>query len=216
MIKNLIAFAGLSLGAWGVAAAQLERLDVAYDADIYSVYVVMDIQAPAAAVRKILTDYEQLSRLNKSITSSRIIDSERSDTTRVLTRIKNCVLFFCLDVEKIEDVKEDSNGRIVVNIVPDSSDFRSGQAMWEVQSTAYGSRVIHYARLEPDVWVPSWLGYAVIKNTIRQEIQESFATLECLSLANCEQTPLVTNKMEPEGGFNDSQAGSHEMVAWEY
>jgi hypothetical protein len=86
----------------------------------------------------------------------------------------------------VEDITEDGNGRIVVRIVPDESNFRSGVAMWEVHSTENGSRVVHYARIEPDVWVPPWLGSAIVKDTLRKELKESFENLECLSRAVCE------------------------------
>jgi len=100
---------------------------------------------------------------------------------RVLTRFENCIVFFCMTVQRVEDITEDGQGRILVTLVPDASSFRSGQALWEVTSNGSGSRVIHRATLEPDFWLPPWIGTAILKATMRREIRASFENLECLT-----------------------------------
>ncbi|MEA3412200.1 MAG: SRPBCC family protein [Pseudomonadota bacterium] len=167
------------------SAAQILRLDVEKEADVYEIRVEMEVDAPAESVRAILTDYANLDRLNASITTSEIIGTDSNGTVRVLTRMKNCVLLFCMNVQKVEEVTEDERGRILVTIVPDSSSFRSGQASWELLSTTNGTRVIHQARMEPDMLIPPLLGTAILKNTLRNEILESFRKLVCLASREC-------------------------------
>jgi hypothetical protein len=166
-------------------ASQLVRLVVDQKADIYEIQVEMMLDAPAENIRAILTDYANLDRLNESITSSRIIVGEHGGAVRVLTRIKNCILFFCKELQKVEDVTEDDHGRILVSMVPKSSNFRSGEATWEFQDSGDSTRVIHHARLEPDLWIPPWIGTAILKDTLRREIIESFETLDCLARKQC-------------------------------
>ena len=203
MLKNLIALFIPGLISLTANATQLVHLQVDQRADAYNIYVEMDFDAPAESVRKILTDYGNLNRLNESIISSQIIDTENNGKVRVHTRFESCVLFFCMELEKVEDITEDRNGRIIVNMIPDSSNFRSGQASWEVQSTRNGSRVIHYAQLEPDIWLPSWIGASIVKDTLRQEIQKSFENLECLARADCQQPPEVTQEHEKDWDWDD-------------
>jgi len=192
MLKTLlVAVTGLfSLTAH---ASQLVRLDVDQKANSYAVYVVMELDAPAEKVRAVLTDYAHLDRLNASITASKIIDARVDGTVRVLTRFENCVVFFCLTVQRVEDITEDVQGRIMVALVPEASSFRSGHASWEVTSTGSGSRVIHRATLEPDFWLPPWIGTAILKATLRREIRASFDNLECLTQADIRpQRPVQT------------------------
>jgi hypothetical protein len=170
-------------------ASQLVRLEVDQRADVYEIRVEMEVDAPAEAVRAILTDYANLDRLNASITASEVVGTNHGGAVRVLTRFRNCVLFFCMNIQKVEDVTEDNQGRILVAMVPGSSNFRSGHASWEVRSTGNRSRVIHHAKLEPDLWIPPWMGTAILKNTLRQEILESFENLDCLARDQCEQHP---------------------------
>lgn len=168
-------------------ASQLVQLDVKQKANIYEIRVEMEVDAPADNVRAILTDYANLDRLNASITSSEVIDTEHNGAVRVRTRMQNCILFFCMNLQKVEDVIEDEHGRILVTIVPNSSNFRSGHALWEVRSMGDRTRVIHQAKLEPDLWIPPWMGTAILKDTLRKEITESFETLDCLARTRCEQ-----------------------------
>ena len=192
MIKQLIAIVGLGLTTVTANASQLVRLHVEQQADVYHIHVEMNIDAPADRVREILTDYNGLERLSQSITSSSVIDSSDDGAVRVLTRFQQCVFIFCMDLQKVEDIAEDDDGRIIVAMVPDASNFRSGLSSWEVQSNGNGSRVIHYARLEPDIHLPAWMGTSIMKNTLRRELQESFENLECLSRADCQIQPDTT------------------------
>lgn len=189
----------LQLFVLNAHASQLVRLVVDQKADIYEIQVEMMVDAPAENIRAILTDYANLDRLNESITSSRIIDGEHDGAVRVLTRIENCILFFCKELQKVEDVTEDDHGRIVVTLVPNSSNFRSGESSWELQDSGDSTRVIHHARLEPDLWIPPWIGTAILKDTLRKEIIKSFETLDCLARKQCveqPEKPLADNRTD--------------------
>ena len=187
MVKHMNALCFLGLASLPAHSSQLLHLQVDRQADIYQVYVEMEFKAPADKLRKILTDYANLERLNASITTSEVIAGDIDGVVRVRTHIQNCVLFICMELRKVEDITEDEHGRIMATIVPASSSFRSGTASWEIRSTANGSRVIHQAKLEPDVWLPPWMGTAIIKDALRREIQQSFENLECLAMADCTQ-----------------------------
>lgn len=187
MFQKLLVFSTLHLLSLTVNASQLVRLEVDQKADIYEIRVEMEVDAPAENVRAILTDYANLDRLNASITTSKILGTEHNGTVRVLTRMENCILFFCVNVQKVEDGTEDEQGRILVAIVPDSSDFRSGHASWEVRSKGNRSHVIHYAKVEPDILIPPLMGTAAVKNTLRREIRESLENLDCLARNQCEK-----------------------------
>jgi hypothetical protein len=196
MLKTLLATV-LGLFSLTANASQLVRLDVDQQANSYTVYVVMELDASADKVRGILTDYAHLDRLNTSITASKIIDAKGDGTVRVLTRFRNCILLFCMTVQRVEDITEDGQGRILVALMPDASSFRAGQASWEVTSTGSGSRVIHRATLEPDFWLPPWIGTAILKATLRREIRASFENLECLTQTDSRpQAPLQTAAAE--------------------
>jgi hypothetical protein len=201
MRKTLLAVV-MGLLSLTAHASQLVRLDVDQKANGYAVFVVMELDAPAEKVRALLTDYAHLDRLNGSITASNIIDARGEGTVRVLTRFENCIVFFCMTVQRVEDISEDVQGRILAALVPDASSFRSGQASWEVTSIGSGSRVIHRATLEPDFWLPPWIGTAILKAALRREIRASFENLECLTRTDTPPFPSVQTAAVAEHQLN--------------
>ena len=205
MLKRLLAALKGFLSV-SIHASNLVRLDVDQQADSYTVYVVMDLDASAEKVRAVLTDYAHLDRLNASITASKIIDARGDGTVRVLTRFENCIVFFCVNMQRVEDITQDFQGRILVAMVPDLSSFRSGHASWEVTSTGSGSRVIHRATLEPDFWLPPWIGTAILKSTLRHEIRASFENLECLARMDTLSRPAAQTAAAVEHHLTVSHA----------
>jgi Polyketide cyclase / dehydrase and lipid transport len=206
MLKTLLATV-LGFFSLTAIASQLVRLEVDQHANSYTLYVVMELDASAEKVRAILTDYAHLGRLNTAITASEITDARNDGTVRVLTRFENCILFFCMTMQRVEDITEDVHGRILVTLVPGASSFRSGQASWEVKSIGSGSRVIHRATLEPDFWLPPWIGTAILKATMRREIRASFENLECLTRTNALSQPTVQTIVAAEHHLNVDQTG---------
>ena len=51
------------------------------------------------------------------------------------------------ELQKVEDVTEDDHGRILLSVVPNSSNFRSAEASWELQDSGGSTLVIHHARV---------------------------------------------------------------------
>ena len=204
MLKTLLAVV-MGLVSLTAHASQLVRLDVDQKANSYAVYVVMELDAPAEKVRAILTDYAHLDRLNASIIASKIMDDKGDGTVRVLTRFENCIVFFCMTVQRVEDITEDGQGRILVTLVPDASSFRSGQASWEVTSTGSGSRVIHRATLEPDFWPPPWIGTALPEGDDAPRDQGKFREPR---MPDADGYPAVCHDPDGSGGGKPAEYGS--------
>jgi hypothetical protein len=120
MLPKLTALSALGFLTLTANASQLLRLDVDQDAGVYEVHVVMELDAPPGGVWAIQTDYANLDRLNGSITASKVFGRERRGAVRVLTRFRDCVLFFCMKIRKVEDITEDEQGRILVSLFPHS------------------------------------------------------------------------------------------------
>jgi hypothetical protein len=202
MLKQLVAFSILGALALTADASQLVRLDVDLDSGVYEVHVEMEFDAPAEYIRYLLTDFENLGRLNASITGSEIIRTAQPDVVRVRTEIRNCFLFFCTKIQKVEDVSEDAAGRIISVIDPGTSNFRNGMATWEISGLGNRSRVIHHARLEPDIWVPPWIGTAILKDALRREIRNSFENIDDMSRL-CDRERLIDEAKHINGDFTN-------------
>ena len=126
--------------AGGLAAAELIKLRVDHDSGIYTVTLEMELDVAADHVQRVLTNYDQLHRLNPSIVESRLLSSPDDGVVRVFTRMKHCVLFFCSGFTRVEDVHRSASGDLIAVIVPGQSDFRAGIARWHI--TAHGNRTL--------------------------------------------------------------------------
>jgi len=208
MFRTLIAAALLVSQPLTAQASRFVHLEVDRQADAYYIHAETAFDAPTGRVRAILTDYDNLEQLNPSITASRIIAARDDGVQRVLTRFEHCVLVFCGNLQKVEDISEDEQGRIRMVMVPDASSFRSGVALWDIRRDGRGSRVILHACVEPDTLLPNWLGTGIIKRTLYREIRVSFENLEALvrDTAGARRTPARDT---------NHSAGRTRLSAWQ-
>jgi hypothetical protein len=201
MSRTLIAAVILVCQSLPVQADRLVQLEVDPQDAGYYVHAEMVFEAPPGRIRAILTDYDNLDRLNPSITDSRVIAYRDNGARRVLTRFEHCVLVFCVHLQKVEDISEDELGRLHMIMVPGESNFRSGLALWDIQRSGSGSRVILHARVEPETRLPAWLGAGIVKRALRREIRVCFENLENLALgtSRTHHTHTVNTRLQASG-----------------
>jgi len=183
-IKTVLLFV-FCIGLNPVFAGNLIKLEVEENDDIYQLHIEMDLDAPADTVRSVLTDYQHWTQLNPSITASEIIRTTQKNRIRLATRYERCVLAFCVDLKKVEDIVEDSDGRIQAFTEPGLSNYQCGRASWTLMDTGHGTRVIHKAIFKPEIWVPPLIGTSIVKDTIGEEALVSLQRLECRARGDC-------------------------------
>ncbi len=173
---------GLAWWAYGVHASTIESADIRFMGQSYHYRFSALVDAPAAAVRDIVTDYERLSRINDDIVLSRVL--VRYDDTALKRQLlmKQCVLVFCFDIDFIERVDFLSNGDISTTIVEGEGNFRRGQTVWRIeQLSTTSSRITMEADQEPDFFIPPVIGPLIMKRTFLREITETTNRIEQLA-----------------------------------
>lgn len=154
-------------------AGEILDSDVELDDGTYRITVNARIDAPPATVHRLLTDYDHLSLINRSIEESLIVQTYSPVEHRVHTVIKACILFFCRRVTQLQDITQYDDGSIKAVILPEGSDFRHGTARWELAADGQGTRMHFTAELEPAFWIPPLIGPWLFERKIVQEIRES-------------------------------------------
>jgi Polyketide cyclase / dehydrase and lipid transport len=151
---------------------------VSYDEGVYSLSIDARIDAPAAMVYRLITDYDHLQDINPAIRESRILraDSPEKYRIRVVTRV--CVLFYCRDVSQSQDMLQLPGYIIEATLLPENSDFRRGRAQWRL--TAEGdSTLMHFrADLVPDFFLPPLIGPWLIRREMANQITEIVMIIE--------------------------------------
>ena len=147
----------------------------------YHLSVEAVLHAPADAVRAVLTDYVHASRLSPSIIDSAILPTAEDGVVRLMTRIEECVPFYCVDMVSVADIKEQPSGDLEVAVIPALSDLRSGSAEWRIRSEQGKSRVQYELRLKPDFFIPPLIGPAIIIKKLKEEALTTLDRLECMA-----------------------------------
>jgi len=158
--------AGLVLALWlfpaGAWAATVESLEVDRAGEHYSASMRILLDVPAVQAFAVLSDLGRLSRLNDSIeVSERLAD----DRLRIEARI--CFAFFCKRMQQLQTVAFGPGKRLAMTIIPAQSDLSHGEAEWRFEPLGPERTRLHYrTELEPDFWVPPFVGPWLVRRTL--------------------------------------------------
>ena len=138
------------------------------------------VRAGIQETRRLLTDYEQLKRLNSSIVESTILGQTANGVTRVKTVTEGCILFLCKQVILVEDVRETRDNYLESDAVPELSDVEYAHAKWFLMARDSGTEVIYETHMKVKFWLPPFIGPAVVKRKLEKNIIETARNMERL------------------------------------
>lgn len=145
----------------------------------YEITLIAIFDVPKKQVFQILTDYENLHKLNKSFTSSRVI--EKIDQHHTLSELitDSCVLFFCVEAKLTEVVKEQPHDMIIVTIRPEESDFHFGRTVWKLSEINSQQTQLEFSSVKaPKFWVPPVIGDSFVKSKLQKETIKTLEGVE--------------------------------------
>lgn len=165
-----------------LAAGEVIDSAISENQGVYQLHLDMILDAPFKNVHHVITDYRHIYRINPSIVESEILPTKDKSTTRVRTLINDCVLFFCQDLLRVEDVHELGYNDIYSVIVPQLSNVRSGNTRWQIRPMGDKTRIIYDMTLEPGFFVPPVIGSYIVRNKLREQALISFNNIERIAL----------------------------------
>lgn len=167
------------LASFCVGASEVRESTIHFEGRTYHYRFAVDIDAPLEAVRAVVTDYDNLQRINNDVMQSLVL--ERYDERRLKRRmwINHCLLVFCFDLYFVENVDLLDDGRIRTTIIPAESNFRSGQSVWRLEALGDSlTRISVEANQTPDFWIPPVIGPLVFKRAFFNEVRETGRNIE--------------------------------------
>ena len=159
-------------------AGEVVESSVALDSGIYSVDVLVRIEAPLEVVFQAITDYDHLTEINSSIAESYIVETQGADRYRVFTRVKFCVLFFCKQIRQVQDMVEYNSVLVKATILPESSDFDSGHASWDLVVADDVTYMQFSTEVDPSFWVPPLIGTWLLEREMIKQVLETAMYIE--------------------------------------
>jgi hypothetical protein len=99
----------------------------------------------------------------------------------IYTRVEGCLLFFCRSMERVERLEVVSERFIRSTVLPDRSDFRYALAEWTLEADGHGTRVIYSMAMEPNFWLPPFVGPWFLKRTLARGAPEAIDQIVALA-----------------------------------
>jgi hypothetical protein len=154
------------------------EVNVRYEDKIYNLSAEFNVEATPARVMEVLTDFENISDLNPAIIESELQDSTKQKGLWVKTVVKDCILFFCKSIIRVEDITQTGNEKLEAFILPLLSDLRSGYAVWVLTQHPSGTMVRYDANVQPKFWIPPIVRSYVLKKKFKKRVIESVELLQ--------------------------------------
>ena len=176
-----LAFIALLFGAMTVTAGEIQRAEVRHKDGVYTLDLSVVLASRFDPVYVIITDYDQLHRISEVLVETALLSEAGAEVKRrrLVTRI--CILIFCFTAKMVEDVWEVDNS-IITKIIPEQSDYKFGKTMWRVDPVDdEHSRIQLYSELEPDFWIPPFIGPYLMKRKMMSEAKKTIIRIEELA-----------------------------------
>ncbi len=166
--------AALALAAPAAHAIEVEKLEVRRSDNRYVVEFKAHLDAPADQVGAVLKDYEHYPQLD-----SRILESRRDDSEPVLrTKVRGCVgSILCRTMRRVEKLEEMPGG-LIATAVPGQSDVSYGRTHSQWEARDGGTELLYRLEIEPDFWVPPFIGPRMMIKTLREGTLSLFTNVE--------------------------------------
>ncbi|NNL06470.1 MAG: hypothetical protein HKO86_02010 [Gammaproteobacteria bacterium] len=169
-------------------AFDFKQADVFEQDGVYHIKMSAAIKAPPEYVRYVLADYDHIYRLSTSIIESEVLPDNLDGEKQVRTRLLLCTSVFCTEAERVDIVRMLASGDLEAEIVPDSSEFKSGKATWRITPMDDNSFLVYEAVLEPDFFIPPLVGTRLVIENLRKEFTKTFKVIEKIAVINLRRT----------------------------
>ena len=135
------------------------------------------VDRPRPEVVRAFSAFDDLTALNPAIKSSRA-EATADGAVRVTTKLRDCIVVFCKSLTLIERVSSDGDGNMTAEIDADGSDFRQGTTTWTFERQGSKTLVYYRSVMEPDFWLPPFLGRHAMQRALEKQIDSSVRTIE--------------------------------------
>ena len=168
------------LGLWATTLHASE-VSVKYSEGTYLINANFTVDAHTKDILRVITDFENIAELNPAIIESEVLEATMQDATRVRTVLKDCALFFCKKITRVEQVKVNGTKTLEAEVIPFLSDLREGYTKWEFKPSGEQTQVYYHASIQPKFWIPPWIRSRTVTKKIKKRMLQTIMRLQSLA-----------------------------------
>jgi hypothetical protein len=163
--------------------ATLKTIDVSREHARYHVEADTHLEAPPAAIYKVLLDFDdnRYGQISEIYKESAYLAPDSDGTPIVYTRVEGCLLMFCRSMRRVERLEVVTPTFIRSKTLPERSDFKYSVAEWTLEPEGDGTRVVYEMEMEPDFWLPPFVGPWFLKRTLMRGAPAAIEQIEHLA-----------------------------------
>lgn len=163
--------------------ATLRSVDVSRRHERYRVVADTYLAASPEAVYKVLLDFDndRYQRISEIYKESSYLPPDGDGTPLVYTRVEGCLLGFCRSMSRVERLEVVTPQFIRSRVVPERSDFKYSVSEWSFVPEGNGTRVRYFMEMEPDFWLPPFVGPWFLKRTLLNGAPAAIEQIEYLA-----------------------------------
>lgn len=141
------------------------------------------LDAPPEAIYDVLIDYDEdhFGRISEIYKESDYLPPDSDGTPLVYTLVEGCLLFYCRSMRRVERLEVEKPRFIRTTTLPEQSDFRYSVSQWLLKAEGDGTRIVYRLDMEPDFWLPPFVGPWYLKRTLSRGGTEVLARIEQLA-----------------------------------
>ena len=164
--------------------ATLRDIDVSRDKDRYRVVADTHLTASPESIRKVLLDFDadRYQRISEIYKESSYLPPDADGTPLVYTRVEGCLIGFCRSMSRVERLEVVTPQFIRSRVVPERSDFKYSLAEWTFEPEDGGTRLTYRMEMEPDFWLPPFVGPWFLKRTLLKGAPAAIEQIESLAI----------------------------------
>lgn len=158
---------GLCCGSSALPAS-IDSLDITRQHGRYHLVAHTHLDAPRSAIYRVLVDYDddRFGRISDIYKESDYLAPDSDGTPIVYTRVEGCLLFYCRSMRRVERLEAVEPGFIRTTTLPERSDFKYSRSEWTLKPDAGGTDVTYRLDMEPDFWLPPFVGPWFLKKLL--------------------------------------------------
>jgi Polyketide cyclase / dehydrase and lipid transport len=166
-----------------VLPATLRQVDVSREHDRYLVFADTHLDATPEAIYKVLLDFDgdRYSQISEIYKESGYLPPDGDGTPLVYTRVEGCLLLFCRSMRRVERLEVVTAEYIRSRVLPERSDFKYALSEWSIEPETGGTKVTYRMEMEPDFWLPPFVGPWFLKRTLLHGAPDAIEQIERLA-----------------------------------